>query len=134
MTEPVPSVVVELIVGLDENYSFMNFLDPQNPTRLSLNLEERCEIVFTLRDQLILAGWSFQKQPVEFLNDYGINFSSYVWVPHSCDGRDAPRSRFKVIFECERMGIFHYSLFMRDGLGQNIDLDPDIENGAGRVP
>ncbi len=134
MKEPVPSRVVELVVGLDDNYCFMNFLYPEEPTRLSLNLEERCELVFTLRDQLIQKGWSFQKQPIEFLNDYGINFSSYVWIPHTCDGKDAPRTRFKVIFECERMGVFHYSLFMRDRFGQNIDLDPDIENGAGHVP
>lgn len=135
MTEPTPSKVVELVIGLDQNFNFMNFLHPERPTRLSLDLSERCELVFTLSDQLINAGWMFQSRPIEFDRDYGINFSSFVWVPYSIDGGDpSKRSRFKVIYEDQRMGEYTYSLFMQDSHGQKIDLDPDISNGAGRVP
>lgn len=135
MTEPTPGKVVELVIGLDERYNFMNFVDPRRPKRLFLDLSERCELVFTLSDQLINAGWSFQRRPIEIQRDFGVNFSSYVWVPYSIDGGDlAPRSRFKVIYEDQRMGEYTYTLLMMDSHGQKIDLDPDIENGVGRVP
>lgn len=134
MTEPVPARVVELVIGLDDRYNFMNFFDPENPTRLTMDLSERCELVFTLSDQLLKAGWTFQRRPIEVMRDYGVNFSSYVWIPHEFDGKPAPHSRFKIIYECLRMGIYSYSLFMLDSHGQKIDLDPDVENGAGHVP
>jgi hypothetical protein len=134
MTEPTPDKVVELVIGLDPNFNFMNFYDPEAPTRLNLDLNERCELVFTLSDQLINAGWTFQSRPIEIARDFGVNFSSYVWLPWEHEGEPAPRSRFKIIYECARMGIYSYSLFMLDGQKQKIDLDPDIENGAGHVP
>ena len=135
MTEPTPSKVVELVIGLDDNFNFMNFLHPERPTRLSLDLSERCELVFTLSDQLINAGWKFQRRPIEFDRDYGVNFSSFVWIPYSIDGGDPlPRARFKAIYEDARMGEYTYSLFLLDGHDQKIDLDPDIDNGIGHVP
>lgn len=135
MTEPVPSKVVELVIGLDDRYNFMNFKDPLRPTRLLLDLSERCELVFTLSDQLIRAGWAFQARPIEVARDFGVNFSSYVWVPYSIDGGDpSPRSRFKIIYEDARMGTYSYSLFMVDSHAQKICLDPDVENGTGHVP
>lgn len=135
MTEPTPSKVVELVIGLDERFNFMNVKDPLRPTRLILDLSERCELVFTLSDQLINAGWKFQSRPIEIARDFGVNFSSYVFVPYSIDGGDPdPRSRFKIIYEDARMGTYSYSLYMLDGHEQKIDLDPDIENGTGRVP
>jgi hypothetical protein len=33
MTEPTPVRVVELVVGITDNYNFMNVVDPANPTR-----------------------------------------------------------------------------------------------------
>lgn len=135
MTEPVPSKVVQLVIGLDDRYNFMNVIDPLRPTRLLLDLSERCELVFTLSDKLINAGWKFQARPIEIDRDYGVNFSSYVWVPYSIDGGDpAPRTRFKIIYEDLRMGTYSYSLFMTDSHGQRIDLDPDVENGTGVIP
>jgi hypothetical protein len=135
MTEPTPGKVVEIVIGLDERFNFMNFLHPERPTRLTLDLSERCELVFTLSDQLINAGWMFQRRPIEIARDFGVNFSSYVWLQYSIDGGDPePRTRFKIIYEDARMGEYSYSLFMLDGHGQKIDLDPDIENGTGRVP
>lgn len=134
MTEPTPGKVVELIIGLDERYNFMNFVDPLQPKRLFLDLHERCELVFTLSDQLINAGWSFQRRPIEIHRDFGVNFSSYVWVPYHVDGKLAPHSRFKIIYEDQRIGVYTYSLLMMDAHGQKIDLDPDISNGAGQIP
>ena len=134
MTEPTPDKVVELVIGIDDQFNFMNFVDRSNPTRLNLDLSERCELVFTLSDELLRVGWSFQSRPIEIARDFGVNFSSYVWIPHEYQGELMPHSRFKIIYECARMGIYTYSLFMLDGHKQKIDLDPDIENGAGRVP
>lgn len=135
MTEPVPSKVVELVIGLDDRYNFMNVIDPLRPKRLLLDLSERCELVFTLCDDLINAGWKFQPRPIEIDRDYGVNFSSYVWLPYSIDGGDpSPRTRFKIIYEDQRMGTYTYSLFMTDSHGQKIDLDPDVENGTGTIP
>lgn len=134
MSYTIPDKVVELVIGLDENYNFMNFVDPLKPVRLRMDLTERCELVFTLSDKLIKAGWSFQRRPIEVDRDYGVNFSSFVWVPYGIDGEDAPRSRFKMIYECARMGEYTYSLFMMDAHGQLIDLDPVFDNGMGHVP
>lgn len=135
MTEPTPRKVVELVIGFDDKFNFMNFADPEKPTRLKLDLSERCELVFLLSDQLVKAGWTFERRPIKIADDYGVNFSSYVWVTE-WPGRPAipERTCFKIIYECARMGVYTYSLFMRDGHGQRIDLDPDVENGAGRVP
>lgn len=135
MTEPTPRKVVELVIGLDDKFNFMNFADKNNPTRLRLDLSERCELVFVLSDQLVKAGWTFQRRPIKVADDYGVNFSSYVWVTE-WPGRAtyAERTCFKIIYECARMGVYTYSLYMLDGLEQKIDLDPDVENGAGRVP
>jgi hypothetical protein len=134
VTEPTPKKVVELVIGLDECYNFMNFVDPLHPKRLFLDLHERCELVFTLSDQLLAAGWTFQRRPIEIHRDFGVNFSSYVWVPHHFEGKLIPHSRFKIIYEDQRIGVYTYSLLMLDAHGQKIDLDPDISNGAGQVP
>jgi hypothetical protein len=133
MCESEPEKIVKLVIGLDEHYNFMNFADPAMPTRLKLDLTERCLLVFTLSDQLINAGWSFQRRPIEIDRDYGVNFSSFVWVPYGIDGEDSPRSRFKIIYECARMGEYTYSLLMMDSHGQLINLDPVIENGTGHI-
>ena len=135
MTEPTPRKIVELVIGLDDRFNFMNFADPANPTRLKLDLRERCELVFVLSPQLIDAGWTFQRRPIKVADDYGVNFSSYVWV-NEWPGRAVypERTCFKIIYECARMGVYTYSLFMLDAHEQKIDLDPDVENGAGRVP
>lgn len=133
MSEPQPEKIVELVIGLDENYNFMNFADPAQPTRLRLDLTERCLLVFTLSDQLINAGWAFQRRPIEIDRDYGVNFSSFVWVQHSVGGVDAVRSCFKIIYECARLGEYTYSLFMIDSHGQLITLDPVIDNGTGHI-
>jgi hypothetical protein len=134
MSEIEPDNIVEVVIGLDESYNFMNFVDPTRPTRLRMDLTERSLLVFTLSDQLIKAGWTFQRRPIEIDRDFGVNFSSFVWVPYGIDGDDAPRSRFKIIYECARMGEYTYSLLMMDAHGQLIDLDPVFENGTGHVP
>ncbi|NQE61249.1 hypothetical protein [Caulobacter sp. RHG1] len=134
LDEPVPSKVVYVVVGMVD-YTFMNVVDPKNPTRLTLDLQERCELVFTLSDDLIKAGWTFQDRPITIAFDYGVNFSSYVWVPYGPEeAKPVTHSRFKIIYECKRMGVYDYSLLMRDKFGQNIDLDPDVDNGAGQIP
>jgi len=134
INESVPTVVKELVIGLVDDFNFMNVVDPQNPVRLALDLTERSELVFTLSEELVRAGWTFQRLPIEVRNDYGVNFSSYVWVENLLDGCPVGRTRFKLIYECKRMGEYEYSLFMNDRIGQSIVLDPKIENGAGRVP
>lgn len=134
MTEPTPTRIVELVIGIDDNLNFMNVVDPANPTRLSLDLSQRCELVFTLSDQLVSAGWTFQRVPIAINNDFGVNFSSYVWVANSFNHEVAPYTCFKIIYECNRIGEYTYSLFMTDSHGQHIDLDPKIENGTGTVP
>lgn len=128
-----PDKIVEMVLGLDGNYNFMNYADPDQPKRLRLDLTERCLIVFTLSNQLVNAGWAFQSRPIEIDRDYGVNFSSFVWMPHEVDGGDAPRSRFKIVYECARMGEYTYSLLMVDSHGQRITLDPVIENGTGHI-
>lgn len=134
MKEPTPTRVVELVIGIADNINFMNVLDPANPTPLSLDLSERCELVFRLSDALLGAGWKFQRRPISIRDDFGVNFSSYVWVTQWLGAPLAPRSCFKIIYECARMGEYEYSLFMTDSHGQSITLDPKIENGTGRVP
>ncbi len=131
MTEPTPANTIEVLIGLDENFNFMNFFDPDNPTPLTMNLTQRSLLIFTLSDQLIKAGWKFQTRPIEVRRDYGVNFSSYAWAKHHCDGQVAPFTSFKIIYECARMGNYEYSLMMMDSRGQRIDLDPDVENGDG---
>lgn len=132
MTEPTPTRVVNLVVGITDTYNFMNVLNPAEPSPLSLDLSERCELIFTLSDTLINAGWTFQGRPITIKDDYGVNFSSYVWVTHSIGGEPAPHTRFKIIYECTRIGEYTYSLFMTDSSGQGIDLDPKITNGTGK--
>ena len=136
MTEPAPTHVVNLVVGITDNYNFMNVLDPANPTPLSLDLSQRCELVFTLSDILVNAGWTFQGRPITVKDDYGVNFSSFVWVRNPADPEAPafPYTSFKIIYECARIGEDTYSLFMTDSSGQDIDLDPKITNGAGHVP
>ncbi len=137
MTEPTPSKVVEIVIGMNrhDNYNFMNVVDPKHPKPLSLDLSERCELFFRLSDELVKAGWKFQARPIRVNEDYGINFSSYLWVNTGIKGEPvAPFTGFKIIYECARMGIYTYSLFMLDSLLQKITLDPDVENGTGQVP
>lgn len=134
MTEPTPDKVVEIVVGLDEGFNYRNFYDPSKPVPLTMDLSERCELVFRLSDTLLEAGWSFQNRPIEVARDFGVNFSSYVWCPYEFKDKVLPRARFKIIYECARMGVYTYSLYMLDGLLQKITLDPDVENGTGRVP
>jgi hypothetical protein len=114
--------------------NFMNVLDPENPIPLALDLSSRCELVFRLSDSLIDAGWTFQRRPIVIKDDFGVNFSSYVWVTEWFGAQLPPRSCFKIIYECVRMGEYEYSLFMADSLDQQITLDPKITNGTGKVP
>lgn len=134
MTEPTPTKVVQLVIGIADGFNFMNMIDPANPVRLTLDLSERCDLVFTLSDPLVRAGWTFQRLPILVRNDYGVNFSSYIWLDNIVDHKRMPSTKFKLVYECRRMGEYAYSLFMTDSHGQSIDLDPKIENGAGRIP
>lgn len=135
MTEPTPTTYVEIVVGFDSNFNFMNVRDPANPVPLSMDLSHRQELYFRLSEQLIAAGWCFQRRPISIEGDYGVNFSSYVWVTEGPEKQTMPtHTAFKVIYECNRMGLYNYSLFMLDSHKQFITLDPDVENGAGQVP
>ncbi|PZR34155.1 MAG: hypothetical protein DI526_11215 [Caulobacter segnis] len=136
MTEHRPMKIVEIVIGIEgPRYNFLNYADPTDPKRLKLDLSERCELFFRYTDELMNEGWRFQARPIRIADDYGVNFSSYMWVDVLPDETELPpRSAFKIIYECNRMGIYTYSLFMLDPLGQKIDLDPDIENGTGRIP
>ncbi|WP_297509120.1 hypothetical protein [uncultured Caulobacter sp.] len=131
MTEPRPAEVIEVVIGLRDDLNFMNVFDPAKPKRLTMNLTKRSELIFTLSDQLIAAGWKFQQRPIEVRRDFGVNFSSYAWLRHAYDGELAPFTRFKIIYECARLGNYEYSLMMTDSHGQKITLDPDVENGDG---
>lgn len=136
MTEPTPTTYVEIVVGFDANFNFMNVVDPANPVPLSMPLNQRQELYFRLSNELIQAGWAFQRRPIHVDDDYGVNFSSWVWVtekPHG-GGTLPTHTGFKIIYECNRMGIYTYSLFMLDAHKQSITLDPDVENGSGMVP
>lgn len=131
-THDEPTTTVEVVVGLDQFFNFMDVTDHENPKRLNLDLTERCLITFRLENKLLAAGWRFQAVPITFDNDWGQNFSSFYWVDYPFQGEPTtPYAQFKLIYEAKRMGIFIYSLFMHDGLGQPIDLDPKIENGVG---
>lgn len=135
MTEPAPITYKEIVVGLDPGFNFMNVKDQANPTFLSMDLQHRQELYFRLSDQLIAAGWTFQRRPISIEGDYGVNFSSYVWVTEGPDNQPMPtHTAFKIIYECNRMGLYNYSLFMLDSHKQFITLDPDVENGTGVVP
>lgn len=127
-----PENTLEVVIGLDALFRFMDVTDPNNPTRLNLNLgDQRTLITFRLENKLLAAGWRFQDVPITFDNDWGQNFSSFYWVPYEFESDTKNDVQFKLIYEAKRMGIFIYSLFMKDGLGQPIDLDPKIENGVG---
>jgi hypothetical protein len=136
VTEPTPTKIVEIVIGIEGPlYNFLNYADQENPTRLTLDLTERCELFFRFTDELMHHGWRFQGRPIKIADDYGINFSSYMWVNQLPDGTILPpHSAFKIIYECNRMGIYTYSLFMLDPLEQKLDLDPDVENGTGQLP
>ena len=134
MSGPNPEKIVEFVIALDDGFNFVNVVDPARPIPLSTELTERCELVFTLSDQLIEAGWTFQGRPIVVDRDFGVNFSSFVWVRHTFDDKIAPRTCFKMIYECARMGEYIYSLFLQDSTGQKITLDPVFENGTGHAP
>lgn len=134
MSQILPEKIVELVVGFDERFNFVNVANPDQPVPLRMDLTERCELVFRLSDQLIKAGWVFQRRPIEIDRDYGINFSSFVWVPFDFDGTKHAHVQFKIIYECARMGEYTYSLLMMDSIGQMINLDPVFDNGTGQIP
>lgn len=134
MTEPTPTTYVQIVVGFDDDFNFMN-LATNPPSPLSMDLHQRQELYFRLSEDLIRAKWTFQRRPINVDNDYGVNFSSWVWVTETPEGEELPtHTAFKIIYECNRMGMYTYSLFMLDGKKQFITLDPDVENGSGMVP
>ena len=132
MTESLP--VFELVVGIADNVNFMNVLDPQNPVPLSMNLDAPSRLIFRLSDDLIAVDWTFQKRPIVFTDDFGINFSSYTWIEMLYDRPQKPFTCFTIVYEDNRVGEYIYSLYMMDSHKQNIILDPKIENGAGKYP
>lgn len=132
MTDSLP--IIELVVGIADNINFMNVLDPENPIPLALKLDAPSRLVFRLSDDLIRVGWTFQKRPILFTDDFGINFSSYTWIEMLYDVPQKPFTCFMIVYEDNRVGEYIYSLFMTDSHKQNIILDPKIENGGGRVP
>lgn len=134
MSGPTPGKIIEFVIGLDDCFNFVNVIDPANPVPLRTRLTERSLLVFTLSDQLIKAGWAFQSRPIEVDRDFGVNFSSFVWVQHTYDDKLAVHSSFKLVYECARMGEYTYSLFMQDAHEQKITLDPVFDNGTGHVP
>lgn len=134
MSQILPEKIVELVIGFDERFNFVNVANPDRPVPLRMDLTERCELVFRLSDQLIKAGWIFQRRPIEIDRDYGINFSSFVWVPFDFEGAKHAHVQFKIIYECARMGEYTYSLLMMDSIGQMINLDPVFDNGTGQIP
>ena len=132
MTDSLP--IIELVVGIADNINFMNVLDPENPIPLGLKLDAPSRLVFRLSDDLIRVGWTFQKRPILFTDDFGINFSSYTWIETLYEVPQTPFTCFMIVYEDNRVGEYIYSLFMTDSHRQNIILDPKIENGAGHVP
>lgn len=134
MSDPLPAKSAPIVIGLDEAFSFVNTWGASGePLDLRLDLSERCTLQFSLDEKLVRAGWRFQRMPIEIRRDYGVNFSSYIWRENTVDGKTTPFTRFDIIYECNRLGEYEYSLFMTDGHGQGIDLDPKIENGGGRT-
>lgn len=131
MTEPWPTNEIEVVVGLDSSFNFMNFVDPTSPVTMQLSVHERTALVFKLDQSLLEAGWRFQDEPIIIRNDYGVNFSSYMWAENIYEGEPAPFTKFKIIFECARYGMYEYSLLMLDRHRQKITLDPKIKNGTG---
>lgn len=134
MSEPIPQRNVEIVIGLDESFSFVNKSGPSGePLSLRLDLKDRSILSFSLDEKLLRAGWRFQRMPIEIRRDYGVNFSSHIWREHELDGKVVPFTKFDIIYECNRLGEYEYSLFLTDRHGQGIDLDPKIENGGGRT-
>jgi len=131
MTEPWPVSETHVVLGIDDSFNFMNFVDPANPVRLQLTLTERSTLVFTLSNALLASGWRFQEDPIRIRADYGMNFSSYTWCDYEFEGEDIDFARFKMVCECTRLGEYEYSLLMRDRHRQKITLDPKIKNGTG---
>ena len=131
MAEAWPTKVIDVVIGIDDAFNFMNYVDPHKPVRLRLEVHERCVLRFTLSERLLTAGWQFQDEPIVIRKDYGVNFSSYMWVENEFQGEAAFNSRFEVVFECARYGEYEYSLLMLDRHRQKISLDPKIQNGTG---
>jgi hypothetical protein len=131
MIEPWPTLEIEVVVGIDPSLNFMNFVDPDDLKTLQLNVNERCAITFVLHSSLLGNGWRFQDEPMTVRNDYGVNFSSYMWAEHTFEGEPAPYTKFRMVFECARYGLYEYSLHMLDRHRQKITLDPKIKNGTG---
>jgi hypothetical protein len=124
--EVLPDKTIQLLIGLDDNFNFVNKAVPGEPG-LRLDVQERCTIVFKLSERLLGAGWKFRPEPFLVRNDFGVNFSSYAWAEDPVP----PFTEFQVICEHARMGEYKYSLLLIDGHGQYITLDPMIENGTG---
>jgi len=130
MAEPWPTNEVEVVVGLDSSFNFLNFAGAE-PATLQLSVNERSAICFSLDESLLGAGWRFQEEPIIVRNDYGVNFSSYMFADNTFEGEPAPYTKFWIIFECARYGVYEYSLQMLDRHKQKITLDPKIKNGTG---
>ena len=131
MAQTWPEATENVVIGLDDAFNFMNYADPSNPQTLRLTVKERSTIIFSFTEKLLNAGWSFQDPPFVVRNDYGVNFSSYTWVDNTFESEPAPDTKYKVVFECDRLGEYEYSIKMQDRHGQKITLDPKISNGAG---
>lgn len=132
MSNEWPAAESHIVVGLSESYNFMNYADPLNPTVLALSLNEPTTLVISLNETLIDSGWKFQETPFKVGPDYSVNFSSYSWLENTIEGEIVPHTKFRLVFECNRLGQYEYSLMFVDSHGQKIGLDPKIENGAGR--
>ena len=65
MTQVWPALTTEIVVGIDSTYNFMNYIDPENPVPLVLSLDQPTTIIFSLKDDLIDAGWMFPAYPVD---------------------------------------------------------------------
>ena len=133
MPDPLPEDRLQIVLGLDETFSFVNRAAGDQSLELRLDLKERCILSFSLDEPLLRAGWRFQRMPIDIRRDYGVNFSSYMWRDLDLDGEPVAWSRFELIYECNRLGEYEYSLYLTDRHGQTIDLDPKIGNGGGRT-
>lgn len=132
MTQVWPALTAEIVIGIDSTYNFMNYIDPENPVPLVLAVDEPTTIIFSLKDDLITSGWTFQDRPFVVGADYSINFSSYSWLDNSVGDVAAPKTKFRLVFQCARLGVYEYSLMFVDSHDQKIGLDPKIENGGGQ--